>query len=354
MSSNLPTHSISSIFLDQDLLTNPNAGNNTFIYDFAPRTVWTTPETKMSVANFSVPYSWFNISAALQNNLIGYVWYDRQSSGGFSAFGATGQVVLIQIPDGYYDIATLNNFLQFNMIQNSHYLIDNNQNYVYFLEIVGNVGAYRLQVNSYPLPASLPSGWSLPTSGYNPFSGANPTPVPLPQLLIFNTNADTGGLFAFLGFYAPNSAIPAVTPWGTPSTYPPNPVLWPVFSTLPAPRVIPAQGTNVGSSQISILSDLAPLVSQVHSVCLTCSSIDNPLRSTQQHQVSTRVLTTQSVNVPFGENLTNSNFFTTWIPLTQNTQISQLQFQLTDQEGNTLVLQDPDTNIELLISNLKW
>ena len=164
MSASLPVHSNSSIFLDQDLLTNFSNGNNTFVYNFAPRTVWTTPETKMSLSNFSVPFSWYNITAALQNNLIGYTWYDGGTSPGIypiTSGGNNGTAYFVTIPDGYYDIPTLNAFLQFSMVQNGLYLTDANSNNVYFLEIVLNPTTYRVQLNSYQLPLSLPASWHI-------------------------------------------------------------------------------------------------------------------------------------------------------------------------------------------------
>lgn len=87
---------------------------------------------------------------------------------------------------------------------------------------------------------------------------------------------------------------------------------------------------------------------------LCFSYIDNPLRSTAEHPVSTFVVTTQNVSVPFGSDIANSNFFTTWIPLLGNQTISKLVFKLLDQEGDAVMLQDPDTNIELLITDLRY
>jgi hypothetical protein len=349
MSLNLPTHSVSSIFLDQDLMTNFQNGNNTFVYDFGARTVFTTPETKMSIANFSVPFSWFNITKALQNNFFAYVWYDSISTETvYTAFNSiatqNGKVFNVEIPDGYYTMQTLNSFLQFTMIQNGHYLVNTNGDYVYFLEFVKNSTAERTQINSFQLPPSNPAGYGTPGSGVHFTGGPNGTQYPTVQLLLFNDNLNTGALFSYFGFTA---TVDIVSPWPTTSSH-------------PAPRAIPALGANITTAtaspfqQYNILSNFAPLISQVHSICLTCSAIDNPLRSNIQHQVSTTVLTTQNVNVPFGQDIANSNFFTTWIPLFKNTNITTLKFQLTDQEGVPVVLQDADTNIELLISNLKY
>ncbi len=428
-SNNIPTRSIGSIFLDQDLCTNFNAAstsgtgsNNRFEYDFGGRTVWTTEDTKMSVANFSVPYSWYNICARLKNNIMGYVYYDAFSydrvypetfnaptlttgidpafvyygapgSGSTNALqplGQSGQSVIFTIPDGYYDIPALNAYLQFIMIQNGHYLVDANGNNVYFLEIVYNPTEYLCQVNSFCLPGSL-VGTTLTMAVPNPSSsgsgtGGNAFKYPLTlwtnaspplapsggpaqvnyfnfpawQLLLFDTNVDTGALLAYSGYELYFQA----SPWNSGNS----------SLNLPAPRVIPNLGANAQPAsgagkyvyttplaqliQFNTLGDDAPLVNPVHSVLLTCSAVDNPLRSIARgsqniNAVNTNVLTTQNVNVPFGYDLSNSNFFTTWIPLNQRMSITKMQFALKDQDGSDLYMNDANTNIELLISNLK-
>ncbi len=351
---NLPTHSISSVFIDRDLLTNPQKGNNTFAYNFG-RTIWTSSDTKVSLSNFSVPFSWYNISKALQNNLIGYTWYDNGTQLGQVGYAGVqypalpapstwvGKFFALTIPDGYYDIAALNAFLQFSMIQNGHYMIDNNNNYVYFLELVENPTSYRVQVNSYQLPNNgIPSGWSAgPSVSLAAFG------YPTPQLLLFPQN-NISNLFTLTGY----TQINVVPGWTVPSSS--------IVVNAGNPSAFPAMGSNPGVAtptvpvQYNIQAAYPKLISQVHSICLTCSYVDNPLRSTQEHAVSTQVLTTQSITVPYGQLIQNTNFFTTWIPLLQDQKFEKLIFQLTDQEGNPLELQDQDTNIELLITNLRY
>jgi hypothetical protein len=352
---NLPTHSISSVFIDRDLLTNPQKGNNTFAYNFG-RTIWTSSDTKVSLSNFSVPFSWYNISKALQNNLIGYTWFDGNTYTTPGTYGGIqepifpaapdywGRFFPLTIPDGYYDIPALNAFLQFSMIQNGHYMIDNNNNYVYFLELVENPTSYRVQVNSYQLPNNgVPSGWSAGPSTNVAITGAYPTP----QLMLFPQN-NISNLFTLTGF----TQINLVPGWTAPSGS--------IVINAGTPSAFPAMGSHVGIGspspplQYNIQAAYPKLISQVHSICLTCSYVDNPLRSTQEHAVSTQVLTTQSITVPYGQLIQNTNFFTTWIPLLQDQKFEKLIFQLTDQEGNPLELQDQDTNIELLITNLRY
>ena len=93
-----PIHDMCSIFIDRDNCTNKGeaGGNNTFVFNF-PKQITTTPQSKISVSNFSVPYSWFNITARMGNNTLGYVWTNHD--------GVT--VVDFVIDDGNYSLEDL-------------------------------------------------------------------------------------------------------------------------------------------------------------------------------------------------------------------------------------------------------
>ena len=87
-------------------------------------------------------YSTFNITAANQNNTYNYTWVN----------GVSYSVVM---PDGFYDAASLNNFLHFTMIQNKHYLIDTTGNFVYFLTLTTNSNAYAIELNCFLLNTTI-------------------------------------------------------------------------------------------------------------------------------------------------------------------------------------------------------
>ena len=74
----------------------------------------------IAVSSVSMYYSWFNISATLNNNKFYYTWYNAAgiiSVGGNPYFTVT-------VPDGLYEVSQLNSLLQFNMINNGTYLIN--------------------------------------------------------------------------------------------------------------------------------------------------------------------------------------------------------------------------------------
>lgn len=86
--------------------------NNKFIYRF-PNSVQ-FKDSYIAFAKCSIYYSWFNISSNLVNNYFSYNWV---------AAGVTTSYT-INIPDGLYEVATLNQLLQFTFITNGHYLVD--------------------------------------------------------------------------------------------------------------------------------------------------------------------------------------------------------------------------------------
>jgi hypothetical protein len=106
-------------------------------------------------------YSWFNISSTLNNNKFYYTWYN--AAGLVSVNG--NPYFTITVPDGLYEIVQLNNLLQFNMINNSTYLIDTatGQN-VYYAEFLVNPTRYAVQINTFSFPTSLPTGYALPSN----------------------------------------------------------------------------------------------------------------------------------------------------------------------------------------------
>ena len=332
---NQPIHSASAIYIDPTLLTNQANGNNTWQFQFQ-RQVTTTSTSRIAVTNISIPYSWYNITTANENTQFQYVWFDGASTSSqfpTSGGGGGGSVWTVNIPPGYYDLPTLNAYLQYTMINNNHYLVDNNGNFVYYLEIVYNTSYYSFQLNSYQLPSQLPAGWSNPGTAIV-FSGANSAPFNVPKILL-NTGPSGVGLFSYFGFnQSPLSTL-------TGNTYP--------------TRSIPTQNTPSGAyTVVSTLSDVAPNQTPVTSVCLTCEFVDNPMRGNAANSSGSRVLTTQNVDAPFGSTISHSNLYTIWIPLVSNQSISKMQFQMYDQNGNQLTLNDPNSTIELLLTDLRY
>ena len=325
MNQNTPLHELCSIFLDRNTCTNLNDGNNTFVFNF-PKQIATTDKSRISVSNFSVPYSWFNITEKIGNNKWGYVWTN-----------STGTTTVdFTIDDGNYSLNDLNKFLQFQMVKHGHYLINTDGNFVYYLELTYNITRYRLQINSYQVPSSKPPGWTA-GSGITFNNVVQNIPI-----FKFTASAKLGEKQAqdLLLFFGIN----------TPTAFP---LYLPVANVNGTNRssVIPVAGTN--TTAIHMIMDKPPEQDTVHSINLSCYGVDNPIRSSNG-QISTYVITAQNINVEFGNNIVNSNFESHWIPLCANQVYNSLKFSLEDQNGNPLILVDPDTNIELLITNIRY
>jgi hypothetical protein len=141
-----------------------NGLNSTLIYKF-PNSVF-FKDNSIAVSSITLYYSWFNISASLGNNIIQYTW----------TVGATTTTYTVTIPDGLYEIASLNALLQFTMIQNGQYLIDSSLDNVYYLEIIVNPSRYAIQLNTFLVPTSLPATYTAP-SGFAGFPTTAQNPV---------------------------------------------------------------------------------------------------------------------------------------------------------------------------------
>lgn len=165
--------------------------NNKMIYQFPGSVLF--QDTYIAVSQISMYYSWYNISSQLQNNIIQYTW----------RAGATTTTFTITIPDGLYEVAVLNELLQFAMIENGHYLINASGQNVYYLELLVNPSRYAVQLNTFLVPLALPAGWSQPASWVGfPTATFNPQfilPAQVNTLLGFpvnyTTDANTGNAY---------------------------------------------------------------------------------------------------------------------------------------------------------------
>jgi len=112
--------------------------NNKLVYKF-PNSV-TLSNKYIAVSSISMFYSWNNISVANMNNTLSY------------SFGT--QSYTIVIPDGLYEIAQLNEFIQFECIQNQTYwyVASASSTFYYPFQITVNQTRYAIQLNTYQVP----------------------------------------------------------------------------------------------------------------------------------------------------------------------------------------------------------
>lgn len=137
--------------------------NNTFRYKF--RNSVPLYDKEITLSSVSMYYSWNNISAKLKNNTFTVT----------TRVGTTNTINTITIPDGIYQIKDINEYFQQWSIDNGFYLVDTNGDYIYFANFAVNNNLYSVDIITYAVPTSLPSGYTEPsnwigyaTQTYNP------------------------------------------------------------------------------------------------------------------------------------------------------------------------------------------
>jgi hypothetical protein len=149
---------------------------------------------------------------------------------------ATVHNINITLQSGYYSYATINQNIQKALVDAGAYLIDADNNNVFYIQITQNDVYYSCQLDVAATPTALPSGWSKPSSGLYSTGGTGlPTTTRVPRLVI--NNAEFGKVLGFsLGTYPSASS----------------------------------------TTSTAILSNIVPQVNPISSYSLRCSLIKNP------------------------------------------------------------------------------
>lgn len=284
---------MNTIVLNQsNILAGSN--NSTLVYKFPTSVKFDNHQ--IAVQSVNMYYSWQNInSTSLKNNSFTYTW----------VVGSTTTTYTVSIPAGLYEIADINNYLQFVFIQAGQYLINTTGQYVYYAEFIVNPNTYAVNIITYPVPTSLPSGWTAPVA--NPQTGA----------------------VAFVGF---------------PTTYF-NPLI-----TIPANfSLIVGYATNFATSQntgnntiLTYTSSIAPQVQPNPTALMTISNISN------EYSSPSSIIHSVVPDVGFGELIKSVPNEYVFCKLLKGT-ISSLFIRFVGQDSNSLAIQDPNMSIILLI-----
>lgn len=279
------------------------AGTNNSIlsYEFAGGNINLKKGQKVALANLQMYYSTFNITAANNNNTFSYKWVD----------GITYPVL---IPDGFYDISTINNYLHFVMVQNKHYLVATSGDFVYFITLGINPTRYACEVNCFGMSVALATtnGWTLPAGA----TWVIPNNFIVPELVVGTNNF--GLIIGFTTGTYPNAVIAGVPP---------------------AQTQTPAYTTDQ-----QFLSTSVPQVSVVSSFILTCSLINN------NYAVPNNLIYAFSPQGTIGEQFTiapNQYVFIDCLPA----QYNRFQVSFIDQNFRPVAIQDPNMIIQLVISD---
>lgn len=275
--------------------------NSVLEYQFVGGNVNLRQGQKVALANLQMYYSTFNITTTYVNNEFNYTWVD----------GTVNQVL---IPNGFYDISAINNYLHFVMLQNNHYMVNASGDYVWFITLDTNAVRYAVEVNCFRLSVALATAnsWVLPVGA----TWVIPTNVIVPELNVLANNFRN-----VIGYSAgsyPNAVIAGV---------PPAQVQTPTYT-----------------SDQSFLSTSTPQVTPFSSFLLNCNLVNN------NYAVPNSLIYSFSPQGTIGEQFNvapNEYIFIDCLP----GQYNRFRVYFTDQNSLPISFQDPNIIIQLLISD---
>ena len=210
----------------------------------------------------------------------------------------------ITIPNGLYEISDINFYLQSQMIENSHYLVNSKGQNVYYLELKISPTDYSVVANMYSVPTALPTGFTNPAS--MPFSSGG-----LADATTKITIESTNNFKDIIGFQA--GTYPAAT-----------------------------QTTNQTQKSSSFSPRLIPEVQPNRNVVITCSGISNPYANPQTKIYSI------APDVPIGGYIDYQPPEYLYNDLADG-YYNQLRIQFLDKDGVALNILDPEITILLTI-----
>ena len=273
--------------------------NNKLVYKFPNSVV--LKDKYIAVSSISMYYSWFNITSVYGNNTFTYTWN-----------GTTNKTYTIVIPDGLWDISSINNFIQYTCLQNGTYWTVSGT-YYYPFELIVNANRYAIQLNTYQIPTTTPTNGTVPPAGW-------PTTV-------FNSVVTFPSAFNVIvgytaGFASANNVGGGIT-FGTPTA-----------------------STNYASvnsvNTISYLSNTAPQVQPYSSVLFSLSNINNP------YSQPSSIIYSLNSNVSVGALITEKppNFM--WNKMIDGT-YNELRLTFLGPNLVPLIINDPNMTIILSI-----
>ena len=251
--------SISKQFL---INTSHYVGANKFQYNFPQgRNLKLNSDSEISVASCSIYNSTFNIKASWGNNsfvifceslILASIPAGYEKGGNYTdpnnGTYINKKYVKIVIPDGYYDISSLDAYLQQQCQAIGFYLQSSNaSSNMYFIDFITNPQRYSTQIDIFFIPTSLPTGFLMPSNScFSLASGSAKTPFlyfPAPI-----ANSKYGALNDIFGF-SNGACLP----------------------------FLPASATTYSLSETQNLSTKCPRVSPIACYIMACNLVQNEI-----------------------------------------------------------------------------
>jgi hypothetical protein len=254
--------------------------NSIYRYHFSNGNFKINENSEICVSQVQIPYSWYNISAFYSNNSFQFIdWLNVTRT--------------ITLPDGFYTIADIQNYLELYFINNGLYLINNGIN-VYYFSMYTNQTYYKNQFVFYNVPTSLPLGYTQPSNfiGY-------PLTTLAPQFVVLNNN-----FTIFSGF---NAGI-----------------------------------YGGGAFPTNVMSTNIPIGSTVNSLLISCNLVDNSVGFPSD------ILDIVQIDSSFGTNINYEPKFQKFVKIKPGT-YNSLIINFRDQNNNQIKILDSNLTISLLL-----
>jgi len=326
--------------------------NNKLVFKFPSSAKF--DKAYVAVASVSMYYSWFNISASLGNNVIGYTWGSQ---------AASSLTYFFTIPDGLYEVSTLNQFLQFQFIKNGHYAVNAAGQYVYYAEMIVNDARYKIQLNTFKVPATgtFGTGWTEPLNPPAVGQTFNPIifiPYSLGQILGWTSLTSVSGTITTASNTSAISVVDANGGTTSPSSYTltagylatdlyTNNVLqynYPImFPGATGTGTLPSFASRNAVYTISYLSNTTPNIQPNSSILISASSVDNP------YSTPTSVIYSITPSVAVGEIISEKPPSFMWNKLIDG-MYNQLQLTFLGNDLRPIQINDPAMTIILAIA----
>jgi hypothetical protein len=192
--------------------TSHYVGSNVYRFNL-PSVLKLDGNSEIALTSCSLYNSTFNIKASWKNNKFVILTnslnlsaipagYNKGNSytDPITASTIAQKFVEIVIPDGYYDISSLDEYLQ-NQCQTIGFYLQstNGLSNLYFIEFLTNPQRYSTQINLFFIPLSLPTGFIMPSNSCFTLSSGSAKTAYF-YFPTASTNSVYGGLSDIFGF----------------------------------------------------------------------------------------------------------------------------------------------------------
>ena len=269
------------------------SGNNTYKFNFASGG-FQAKDSEIAIGSLTIPYSWFNVSSAYGNNTFSIT----VPSNGLD----TKNTQTFTLPNGFYQVSDINNYVQLWLYNNNYYLNNASGQPVYYINFSANTTYYRVDIlfTAVPTSTTIPSGYSLPSGTTQGWSLGLPSTSKTIQLTL-----PSNGPNAILGLTA--------------GTYP-----------------------SVTTSTYTQPSNITPVGSSINALLCHCNLVNNHIVNPSD------ILDLIPINSTFGSNINYQPPFSKFIAI-RDGNYSSLQINFTDQNNTPLNAQDSNIGMTLLI-----